>query len=70
MGGAGPEQTALALSKTPISEKRGTESGTLDARNEAQTDPDLMQIIDAWPSLPVGVRAEILRLAGLPKERE
>ncbi|HSW01321.1 MAG TPA: hypothetical protein VLI39_14190 [Sedimentisphaerales bacterium] len=69
MGGAGPEQTALSLSKTPISEKRGTESGTVDARNAAQTDPDLAQIVKTWPDLAASVRAEILRLAGLTKEQ-
>jgi hypothetical protein len=58
----GSELSALALSKTPISGNVRTESGTVAARNAAQTDPDLMQIIETWPSLPASVRAEIVRL--------
>jgi len=59
MGPQGFEHTPLAAPKTPISETLRTESGTLSARNSAQTDPDLRQIIDAWHSLPDRVKREI-----------
>lgn len=48
--------------------KNGTQDGTPKGEN-TPLDPDLMQIIQAWPDLPAGVREEILRLAGMSKER-
>jgi hypothetical protein len=33
-------------------------------------DHQLTSLIEAWPNLPDSVRAEILRLAGLTRERE
>lgn len=58
MGGAGLEPTALARSKTLISEnphENGTKSGT------PETDFDLSELIEVWPSLPAETRDEILR---------
>jgi len=72
MGGRGREPAALTRSRTPISEnprQSGTESGTLKD-DSALLDPDLARLIEEWPELPAGVREEILRLAGLPRERE
>lgn len=69
---AGPNQSASAetapgrrrtipvsASKTPIPETRGTESGTLAARNAAQTDPDLALIVEHWHDLPDDAKRNI-----------
>lgn len=61
MGGTGLEPAPLAPKKTPISEKRqenGTESGT----PKPDFDPDLAQIVAAWPDLPDDVKRKILHL--------
>jgi hypothetical protein len=65
----GIERTPLALSKPAISETSCAKSGALGAP-ECPRDPGLAELTAAWPGLPAGVRAEILRLAGLPVERE
>lgn len=72
MGPQGREPTALALSKTPIQQnlpKNGTQDGTPNGGN-LPVEHHLAELIHRWPSLPAGVRADILRLAGLPAERE
>jgi hypothetical protein len=69
VGGAGLEHTAFLPPKTPISQispKSGTKSGT----PETDFDPDLAFVMRHWHDLRPDVRAEILRLAGLPTERE
>jgi len=53
-----PQNTTLHLKSAP-----GVQ------RECATSDPDLAQIIDAWPDLPASVRAEILRMAGMTKEQ-
>ena len=60
MGGAGLEQTALALSETPIVAQGGTESGT--RKDENTHDPALTKLIEAWPHLAPEVRAAIVNL--------
>jgi hypothetical protein len=60
-GGAGREQTALALSKTQIAAQSGTESGTPNGE-KAPLDPDLAKIIAAWPELPSPVRSAVLAI--------
>ena len=57
----GSELSPLTTPKTPISPKRGTESGTLAARNAAQTDPDLALIVAHWFDLPDKVKAQIVK---------
>jgi hypothetical protein len=47
--------------KKPISERRGTESGTVDAP-KTPSDPDLAFILDRWPSLPEHVKAAVMAL--------
>ncbi|MCX5645912.1 MAG: hypothetical protein NTZ17_14725 [Phycisphaerae bacterium] len=44
-------------------EKR-TESGTPNDQN-TPLDPDLVKLIEVWPTLPADTRAAILREAGL-----
>jgi hypothetical protein len=61
MGGRGLEQTPLALSRTSISEERGTESGTV-ADQKSLMDPDFASIVAAWPHLPLAVRSALLAI--------
>ena len=56
----GIEQSALAGSKTPISEKGGAKCGAVESKN----DPDLQLIIDHWPTLPEHIKAAIKALVG------
>jgi hypothetical protein len=57
----GSEQSALALPKTAISPDMRTKSGT-PTDDSPDSDPQLKQIIEAWPSLAPEVRAAILCL--------
>ena len=57
MGGTGLEPVPLALSKTKISARRGTESGTLKAK-----DPDLAAVAERWAGLPEHIRRAIKEL--------
>lgn len=52
MGRAGFETSPQELPRTPISGNVRTESGTLDARKNAQTDPGLGYLIDHRHDLP------------------
>jgi hypothetical protein len=52
MGDEGLELSQNPGGKSPVSPKRGTNSGTVD--NE------LAQLMTAWPKLPAEVRANIL----------
>ena len=51
----------VSASETPISEKRGTESGTPDAQN-TPLEPDLALIVDRWPNLPEHIRQAVRAL--------
>lgn len=57
----GTRTIPISASKTPICHERGTESGTLDAQNSAQSDPKLARIVAAWPTLPDDVKRAILK---------
>jgi len=61
LGGTGLEHPALTPPKTPISESRRTESGTVDAQNTA-FGPDLQFIIDRWPHLSSDVRKAVVEI--------
>jgi len=54
----GHEHPSLALSKTWISAMGGTESDARNAVDSAQ-DPDLAEIVTAWPKMPDYVKAAI-----------
>jgi hypothetical protein len=55
------EHTLLSLSKTAFLTGGGAKSGALDAPRKIQ-DPDLSQIIAAWPTLSEHVKSAILKM--------
>jgi hypothetical protein len=58
----GKRTIPVSASKTPISPKRGTESGTPNAGN-TPLDPDLAKIVQAWPRQPPeAVRSAVLAI--------
>ena len=61
MAGMGFEHPAFSSGKTGVAAESGAESGALYAR-EAQNDPPLRAIIDAWPGLPEAIKAGILAM--------
>jgi hypothetical protein len=61
LGGTGLEHHPLTLSKTAISENASAKSDARDAP-ETKIDPDLAQIIWAWPKLSDSQRQRICRL--------
>ena len=55
----------VSKEKDGIARQRGTESGTLDARNDGQTvqpDAGLARLVNAWPDLPPAARQKILAI--------
>jgi hypothetical protein len=61
VAGTGRERGPFSSGKPGGSETGGAESGALGAR-EAEADPELRRVVEAWPALPEGVRADILGL--------
>jgi len=61
MGGTGLEHTPLKPPKTPISRKRGAESGALNG-DSGRIDPDLALIQERWPKLRDDVKAAVMAL--------
>jgi len=61
-GGWGGTRTTPEYPEKPaISSQSGAESGALDVQN-AEIDPRLVAIIDAWPALPEALKAGILAM--------
>jgi hypothetical protein len=61
MGAEGRELASKRPEKQQITPGRGTESGT-PRDDSAQTDPDLIRIVRAWPILPAAARAAVLAI--------
>jgi hypothetical protein len=57
----GIEPPANSLKNNTLSVEGGAESGALD-RQARSIDPALLALIDAWPTLPLPIRAAILAL--------
>ena len=55
---AGLERTANSSGNTGHSEKGGAESGA-SSGDSASIDPDLMAVVNAWPTLPETTRRQI-----------
>jgi hypothetical protein len=60
MAGTGFEPLADSTGKTSYPPLDGAESGAL--RAQAQIDAGLVAVIEAWPSLPEGIKAGILAI--------
>ncbi len=56
-----PDQPLKAPKNTTLSETGGAESGARRAPDDTQ-DPDLRQVIDAWPALTEAVKAGIMEM--------
>jgi hypothetical protein len=57
----GFEHTSLKLAKTVFLTGEGAKSSALDAWRKFH-DPDLSQIVAAWPTLPEHVKSAILKM--------
>ena len=57
----GLEQSADSLRRVQVSETAGAKSGAVDREN-APIDPELAQVIEAWPTLPPAIREAILAM--------
>jgi len=55
------EHTPLAISKTAFLTGGGANSGALDAPIKFD-DPDLLEIITTWPTIPEHVKSAILKM--------
>jgi hypothetical protein len=63
---AGLEQFAETPEIGGIPTERGTKSGTVGAESEL-ADPDLIELVNAWPTLPEATRASILAMVRTAK---
>ena len=66
--GCRSEDRGLELSRdfstfSDVADRGGTESGAVQTDFAILAEPDLARIVALWPSLPLGVKAEIARLA-------
>ena len=56
---AGIEQKPFSSGRVQVSETAGAKSGAVDREN-ATNDPELAQVIEAWPTLPPAIREAVL----------
>ena len=61
MSRPGLERTTKMAEKQGVMPERGTESGTLP------DDPELADVVKAWPTLPEPIRRAVLALIGAAK---
>lgn len=61
MGDKGLEPAPKTPGKNPDLAPSGAECGALGAR-EAPWDPELAAVVEAWPGLPVSVRARVAEI--------
>jgi len=57
----GLEQSEETPRRVQVSETAGAKSGAVDREN-APIDPELAQVIEAWPTLPPAIREAILAM--------
>ena len=69
MGDTGLEKSSFSPIKTQIHHVRGAESGAL---NDSITEkhPELVKLIQAWPTLPQQVKSKIMLLVQEPTTEE
>jgi hypothetical protein len=61
VGDTGLEPLTKSTGKSPTSQSSGAESGALVA-GEAQSEPRLSAVVEAWPMLPEAIKAGILAM--------
>jgi hypothetical protein len=69
LGDTGPEQSALALSKTPSVQEGGTNSGTLNSESTS-SDPDKAYLDKRWPRLHPAVKEQIMGILRSTMDKE
>ena len=66
--GMGLEPTPKSSGNVGYSKKRGTESGTVGAKN-ASFPPDLAVVVAAWPGLSNTVRRRVVQIIQATEEK-
>lgn len=61
MGGTGLERPSKSPGKHAVSQTRGAESGALGSEIDPD-DPDLAELVTAWPVLAATIRAGIMAM--------
>ena len=59
MAGTGFETTAFSSGNTPLSET-GDAKSDVNCTQSDDADPDLMAVVNAWPTLPESLKAGIV----------
>ena len=66
MAGTGFERSPYPPGNSPIATTGAAKSGARDAANQV-VEAELLEVIDAWPELPEGVRAGIVAMVEAAK---